>query len=108
MTTPDEIGGLGFGCFGQQPCYVERVAGVERAFAGLWREDMDGAVRTLGERLAQGARDALGAGAEHDNLAALACTLLQLQRFFERIGVRLVHRPGEIALVDAATIGVET
>jgi hypothetical protein len=60
--------------------------------------DVDGAVGALGESLAQRRSDALGPQADDDDLAAIL--LLQLERFFEGVGVGLVDGVGQIVFVD--------
>ncbi len=66
--------------------------------------DVDGAVGALGEGLAQGGLDALGAGADDDDFAG-AVLLFELQGLFEGVGVGLVDGVVEVGLVDPLAIG---
>ena len=65
--------------------------------------DVDGAVGAFGQGFAQRGGDALRPGAEGDHLAAIL--FLQLQRLFQRVGVRLVDAIGEVAFVDTLAAG---
>ena len=60
--------------------------------------DLDGAICAFGEGFANGGAGALGSGAENDDFAAVL--LLQLQGFFEGVGVRLVHGELEVGFFD--------
>ena len=60
--------------------------------------DVNGAVCALGKSFADGGADALGPCAEHDDFAAVL--LPELQRFFQCVGVRLVHGVLQVGLFD--------
>jgi hypothetical protein len=64
---------------------------------------VDGAVGALGQRLADGRSHALWPRAQHDHLAAVL--FFELQRLFEGIGVRLVHRELQIGFVNPLAVG---
>ena len=70
--------------------------------ASRWLEvvgfDVNGAVGAFGEGFADGGTDALGSCAEHDDFAAVL--LLELQGFFERVGVGLVHGALQVGFFD--------
>ena len=67
--------------------------------------DVDGAIGALGQRFANRGADALRAGAEHDDFAAVL--LLELQRLFERVGIRLVHGELDVGLFNPFAGGVD-
>ncbi len=96
----DEVGILLPCGLGEQAGYAEGVAGGE-----IVAEDVNGAVCALGESFADGGPDALGAGCENDDFAAVL--FLELQGFFEGVGVGLVHGVLEIGLVDPFAGGVD-
>jgi hypothetical protein len=61
------------------------------------------AVGTLSERFANGLSGARGTGAQRDHLATVF--FLELQRFFERVGVRLVDLEAQVGFLDPASGG---
>ena len=77
--------------------------------ASRWSEvvavDVNGAVGALGEGFANGGSDALGAGAEHDDFAAVL--LFELEGFFEGVGVGLVHGELKVGFFDPFAGGVD-
>jgi hypothetical protein len=60
--------------------------------------DVDGAIGPARQRLAQHLRGARRAGRADDDLAAVL--LLEAQRFFERVGVRLVQLEAGVLVAD--------
>jgi hypothetical protein len=80
----DEVGILRLDGGGEQAGYAEGVA-----MAEVVAVDVDGAVCAFGEGFADGLAYALGAGAEDDDFAAVL--LLELEGFFEGVGVGLVE-----------------
>ena len=72
---------------------VERIGGDRAAVL-----DVDGAVGTARQCLAQHLRDAFGSDGAHDDLAAVR--LLEAQRLFEGIRVRLVHLVGDVGITN--------
>ena len=66
--------------------------------------DVDGAVGAARQRLANHLRDARRSGRADDHFAAVL--LLQPQRLFERVGVRLVHLEGGVLLADPGLVVV--
>ena len=89
----DQVGVLGADGFGDQAGHAEGVA-LGEVVGG----DVDGAVGALGQGFADGGADALGAGADHDDFAAVF--LLELEGFFQGVGVRLVHGVLEVGLLN--------
>ena len=73
--------------------------------AEIVAKDVDGAVGALGQSFAKGCADALRAGADDDDFAAML--LLEPQRFFEGVGVGLVQGELEIGFVDPSAGGVD-
>jgi hypothetical protein len=88
-----EVGALLLDGGGEQAGYAQGVAGGE-IVAG----NVDGAVCALGQGFADGLADALGAGADDDDFAAVL--LLELQGFFEGVGVGLVEGELQVGFVD--------
>ena len=72
---------------------------------GWFLGDVDGAVSTFGQRLADGLLHARRPNADDHHLAAVL--LFELQRGFQRIGIRLVHLITEVAFADPARIFAE-
>ncbi len=60
--------------------------------------DVNRAVRAFGQRFADGLRGALRTGAQHDHFAAVL--FFQLQRLFERVGVRLIDLEAQVGFLD--------
>ena len=96
----DEVGALRLDGGGQQAGHAERVA---RAEVGA--VDVDGAVRALGQGFADGGADALRSGGEDDDFAAVL--LLELQGFFEGVGVGLVQRVLQAGFFNPLAGGVD-
>ena len=67
--------------------------------------DVDGAIGAARERFADDLRHARRPGGTDDHLAAVL--LLQPQRLFERVGVRLVHLEAGVLLADPGLVVVE-
>ena len=88
----DQVGRFGPDGGGQQARGGQRIEGAHFFF------DVDGAVGAFGQRFADGLRGARRAGAEGDHFAAVL--LLELQGFFQGVGVRLVDLVGEIGFLD--------
>ena len=88
-----QIGRFGFERGGQQARGSQRI---ERA--DVFCFDVDGAVGAFGQRFANGLGGARGAGAQGDDFAAVL--FLELQRGFQRVGVRLVDLEGEVGFLD--------
>ncbi len=96
----DQVGRFRRDGGGEQAGYAEGVAGAE-VVAG----DVDGAVGALGEGFADGLADALRAGGEDDDFAAVL--LFQLQGFFEGVGVGLVEGELKIGFFNPLSGGVD-
>ena len=91
---------LGGGGFRQQLGDAQRVERGQVFFL-----DVNGAVGAFGQRLADGLRSARRPGAQRDHFAAVL--LLQLQRLFERVSIRLIDLETEVALLNPAAARID-
>jgi hypothetical protein len=67
--------------------------------------NLNGPVRALGQRLTNRRSHALRPGADYNHLAAML--LFLLQRLFESVCIRLVHRVVQIGFFNPLTRGVD-
>ncbi len=96
----DEVGALRADGFGDEAGNAEGVA-----LAEIFGSDVDGAVGALGQGFADGGTNALGAGADDDDFAAVL--LLELEGFLEGVSVRLVHGVLKVGFLDPFAGGVD-
>ena len=96
-----QVGIFGLDGAGEQMGDAERVELAQRLVF-----DVDGAIGALGERFANGLRGTRGSGAERHDLAAVL--FLQLQGFFEGIGIGLVDFEAQVVFLDPMPAGVDS